>query len=331
MKRALLVLVALVLVARGVTALELARFAEIELVGPLANVVLEARGGGRTHIEGALGAGETRLVAVPLSVPDRSTAAPTIKFDEDPDPSRPRGSARFVGWRKDPAPLEGLSPGLKARARPALLETPLGVSRAAPFVLLLSVIVVLFLRRRPFVALAAALLAAAALASLVTSPVREAGAAVTLVDGHVDETNWRQIDAALDRIVVAPEAGAFELATDPAQSMVTWEAPLDPTRPLSARAPRARLFATRVVEVSSGSLSRAANRLAAFDEAWLREDGAWKHFGAWDFGAPLPAPLDTALPPGWLASALPQGISILLARERPSAARSSTWIRVAGL
>jgi hypothetical protein len=51
------VLLVIALCARGAAALDLARQAEIELRGPLANVVVQAAGGGRTHIAGELASG----------------------------------------------------------------------------------------------------------------------------------------------------------------------------------------------------------------------------------------------------------------------------------
>lgn len=331
MKRALRLFLALVLLAGGACAFDLARFAEIELVGPLANVVIQAAGGGRTRVEGTLASGETRVVVVPIAQPDGSTIAPVITFDADPDPSRAIGAARFVRWRDKTATLASLSAGLRARARPALAETAVVISRAAPLVLLAAAIVVVFTRRRPFVTIAVALVAAAASYPLVTAPVRDLEASVTLLDGDVRATSWRRVSGALDELTLAGGDTEFVLESDPVDATVTWFVSLDRSHSARVRANGTRLFATRAVAMNENVLSRARNGYAAFDAVWLREAGQWKHFGPWEFGAPLPAPQGDGAPPGWLASALPQGIPILIARERSASARSATWVRVSGL
>jgi hypothetical protein len=317
--------------ASSAAAFDHARVAEIELKGPLSNVVLQAAGGGRTRIEGALAAGETRVLAVPIAQPDGASSAPTITFDVEPDPARASGAARFLRWREKSGAFTRLSPGLRARARPALAETVVEVSRAAPLVLLVAAIVVVSTRRRPLVALAVALGASGALIPLVRAPARDLEASVTLVDGDAAAGVWRRVDAALDALALPSDELEFTLDVDPAHASVVWHVALDRTEPLRARSPRARLFVTRGIEVADGLLSRARNGYAAFDDAWFREDGVWKHVGPWPLGAPLPAPAAESAPPAWLASSLPQGVTILVARERGDSARAARFVRVSGL
>ncbi|MDZ4772308.1 MAG: hypothetical protein SGI72_04160 [Planctomycetota bacterium] len=315
---------------RFAAAAGVSRMAEIELVGPLANVVIEARGGGETRIEGELQAGETRLVVVPIAFQELSSATPTIRFDDDPNPLKPRGSARFVAWRASASPLSELSPGLRARARPALAATPIEISRAASLVLLAAAIGVLYLRKKPAVALAVALVAALTTLPLVRAPVRALEATVTLVDGDVNETRWRRIDAALDQLTLADPNPNFELACDPPDARLAWRTALDVQIPARVLAHGARLFATRVVAVEEGVLTRESNHYAAFDEIWLREEGEWRRGGPWNFGAPLPRAGEPRDPPAWLASSLPQGISILVARVSPGPGRPPSFVRVSG-
>ena len=61
-------------------------------------------------------------------------------------------------------------------------------------------------------------------------------------------------------------------------------------------------------------------------EVWTRDAaGEWRFHGAWAAGTPLGPPVAGGAPPGWLASALPAGRAVLLARE-PSGA----WLRCFG-
>lgn len=331
MTRGVLRCLALAFLASGAVAFDQARLAEIELKGPLQNVVVHAAGGGRTRIEGDLAAGETRVLTVPIAQPDGTSSAPAITFDAELDPARANGSARFVRWRERAGALSKLGPGVRARARPALAETVVAISSAAPLVLLGAAIVVVSVRRRPWIALGVALAAAAALFPLVKAPARDLEASVTLVDGDAQAAVWRRVDAAFDTLALPAEDLDLALETDPAGVAVEWHVPLDRTQPVRVRSPRTRLFALRGIEVGDGVLGRARNGYAAFDDAWLREDGVWKHVGPWDLGAPLPVLGTEGMPPAWLASGLPQGVPVLVARERGGSSRSATFVRVSGL
>lgn len=305
-----------------------AHFADVELVGPLSNVVLEVGNQGRTRIEGELAAGETRHVSVPVAlVSAASKPAPLVRFDDQSLLLSAPGRVRFLAWRLGPSPLEALSSGLRARARPALEETSVAVSRAAPIVLVIALCLALVLRRKPVLGLVAAVCACAATYPLVSAPTRDTSAAVTLLDGDAEASAWRRVDAAFDEIVVPTGVDEFELWTEPSDVPVTWYAPLDPREPWRARAHGARLFLASVFQAGEGRLARARNALAAFDSTWLREDGAWEARGAWGADAALPAAHEPGSPPGWLASNLPQGVSMLIARASGGSARSTRWVR----
>lgn len=330
MKRALVLFLACVALLRCAGALTGSRFAEIEFAGPLANAVISTRGG-ETRVEGELRVGETRVMLVPVATQELSTEAPAIRFDEEPDPLRARGTARFLGWREPTSALSNLSPGLRARARPALAETPLEISSAAPLVLLAAAIGVLYLRKKPRFAVAIAIVAALATRALVHAPVRDVEASVSLVDGDANETRWRSVDAAVSELAFANLVADFELASEPADLRLSWRGSFAAGSEWRVAAVGARIFASRILEFEEGLLTRAANRYAAFDEVWLREAGEWHGHGAWEFGAELPTAREARVPPAWLAANLPQGVTLLVARVRGGMGRPQAWVRVSGI
>lgn len=309
-----------------------AHFADVELVGPVANVVLEVAHQGRTRILGDLAAGETRHVSVPIAlVSDATKSAPSVSFDEGSAEQGVTGRARFLAWRGGASPLEVVPSSLRARARPALLETNASVSRAAPLVLVVAACLVLALRRRPLVALVVALAAALVLFPLVAQPERDANSAVTLFDGDLETSVWRRVDAAFDVLLVPQGIDEFELWTEPAAVPVTWTTPLDPKEPWRAEAHGARLFLASVFNGGEGRVTRAKNALVPFDQVWLRDEGEWSAHGAWGTGGPLPGASDPSSPPGWLASNLPQGVTFLIARETAGGPRARRFVRQSGL
>jgi hypothetical protein len=76
-------------------------------------------------------------------------------------------------------------------------------------------------------------------------------------------------------------------------------------------------------------VTRSANRWADLDRVWLREaDGTWSDRGVWPRGGPLPAAgRGGSLPPSWINPALPQGLSVLIARRASAGGAAPTWLR----
>jgi hypothetical protein len=326
--------------------------AEVDIEGPLSEVVLDLGTAGSTRIVGELVAGESRRILVPLAPrSDADRITPTIRIRPEPmglaPDLEPRGRARFLGWQNRASPLDALSIGLRERPRPAVAESSASLSRATPFALLAAAIVVLALRRRPVLALASSVVASAALVLVVHRPDAEASTAVVLVDGDVDSDRWRRVDAAFARIEVPADVGAFELWVEPAGAPVFWRVPLDwswggssggsssgtgGTARAEVASPGARLFLVSTLPGGAALFSRERNQDAALDRAWLREEGTWTWRGPWPLSAALTAALpragpDTA-PPSWLASGLPQGVAVLVGRVAGS---GNTWMRIAGL
>jgi len=343
--------------ACGAFAQNRAVFVDVEIRGPVDGVVLDVGAAGATRIEGALSSGETRRLSVPVPLASESVRVePRVRIEGAAGDLEGRGGARFVAWRGGPPPLANTSPGLRARARPAIAPATVVVSRAAVLVLVAAFLSVFAVRRRPAWAIAIAALACAATVPLVRAPARDAESTVTVLDGDASRDTWRRVDAACDEITVPDGVEAFELATDPPAAPVTWIVSVDPAGAWRARASGARLFLASEFPAGEERITRAHNHHAELDATWVREDGQWRPHGAWRVDAPLPAPIEdagstgggtpttsgtsggdrardgaeppTGMPPGWLLGALPQGGGFLVARERARPGRPPTWIRL---
>lgn len=328
MIRACAALLLVLLLAGAVFAEPTTRIGTVQLTGPISLVELSLEDGARARILGELVRGETRTLFVPLTSAGAFPEAPRIDYPMPLDPATPAGSARFLGWRPATEALDPLPPGLRARARPALGDPTPAVPRASVFVLLVAALLVVFLRARVLLALAVAFGACVALFVLVRAPGAGSERRVTLIDGALDATWWRRVDAAWHEIEVLDAHGAFELATDPPAARVSWEVRLEPDAPWRARAPGTRLFVTRAQDTLAGRFTRERNGVVDLDPVWTREAGEWSRLEPWRAGAPLSVRRGPESPPGWLAQGLPQGVSMLVARD---AVLPSTWLRVAGL
>lgn len=328
-------------------------FVDVEIRGPVNGVVLDVGAAGATRIEGALSSGETRRLSVPVPLASESVRVePRVRLEGAAGDLEGRGGARFVAWRGGPPALANTSPGLRARARPAIAPATVAVSRAAVLVLVAAFVSVFAVRRRPAWALAVAALACVATIPLVRAPARDAEATVSVLDGDVSRDTWRRVDAACDEITVPEGVDAFELSTDPPAAPVTWIVSMDPGGAWRARASGARLFLASEFPAGEERITRTHNHHAEFDATWVREDGQWRPHGSWRVDVPLPSPIEvaaptgggaappagtqdgdgaaprTGMPPGWLLGALPQGGGFLVARERARPGRPPTWIRL---
>ncbi|NOT31899.1 MAG: hypothetical protein HOP15_15745, partial [Planctomycetes bacterium] len=98
----------------------------------------------------------------------------------------------------------------------------------------------------------------------------------------------------------------------------------------TAHAQAARLMALELAPPPE--LLEDRNGVEALAEVWIRgPQGAWRAHGSWAFGTALspsvaePRPDSPSWPPGWLASGLPPGRRVLLARTGRGA-----WLRCVG-
>jgi hypothetical protein len=129
----------------------------------------------------------------------------------------------------------------------------------------------------------------------------------------------RLATAGLDGLEVRPEGAALELVLSTADGAGTAAAPA-----------RALAVVTGVTGVPPPEIAPERNGWEPLAETWTRDPrGTWRAHGAWALDAPLPPARDDVAPhgspPGWLASALPPGRGVLLARTA-----GGTWLRGLG-
>jgi len=314
-----------------------ARVAEIEVTGPVSELVLSLGAAGETRIEGGLLAGERVRLAVPLPArgaeagpPPRITWATGGELDLE---GGVRGSARFVRWSDDATRLDLLPPGLLARPRPPVapeeIELPLSVLALLPACFVLG----LATRARRATSILLSLAGAALVLGLAARRGERGAAEIEVLEiapGSALGLEVRASHAAAS--VDSAELAATALAVDPEEERVVWTGSFEARAAWRASAPGAALYRLHVLDAAAVSLTRAENRGVPLAEAWLREEGEWTARGAWGTGAPLPDARPGPPPPGWLAAGLPQGVPVLLGRlARAPGEDRDAWVRQTGL
>ncbi len=317
--------------------------AEVALEGPLGGVVLDMGASGETRLVGALVSGETRRLVVPL--PARTAGerfTPSIHVARLADwTAAEQGAARFVRWLEpEGASIEDLPPGLRARARPPVARDVVRPSVAALLTLAALGVATLGLAERGRTALLAALVTLVGTAAITwLEPVRasEFEAHVILIEADSQSAAWLEVEAAPDRLDVAMAIDALSIEVWPPGARLVWRVPLSAAPVLDVSGRDVRLYRLSVFDPGEERIDPSHNRFAPISQAWVREGGEWHSHGAWPLGQPLPAPLEREAegPPGWLASGLPQGPSILIARidpqrsPRPAGSATSVYLRLA--
>jgi hypothetical protein len=313
-------------------------WAEVELRGPLSELVLaHARAGtteprpgaDRLRFTGALAEGETRTLAVPVPV-RASTRASTPAFTWDVGAEEEtRGRARFVRWLPETESASAaLAPALRARPRPPVQTSAPEVPAAALLALAAGSLVVAALRRRAWLALAAALVSGSVAAALVRAGPRELAARTRVLEGAAGEVRWLAVTSGSERLALGADelAAAFEVAVEPPDAPLEVEFPLRAGEPVRLAAPRARIHVLSAAPAEAWST--AHNALGAFERSWLRAGGAWSVRGAWGSGAALPAAGEGTPAPGWLTAGLPQGVDVFVGEfARPAAEPASAGPR----
>jgi hypothetical protein len=317
--------------------------AEVALEGPLGGVVLDMGASGETRLVGALVAGETRRIVVPLparTANERFT--PSIHVAPLADwTAAEQGAARFVRWLEpEGASIEDLPPGLRARARPPVARDVVRPSVAALLALAALGAATVGLAERGRTALFAALATLVGTAAITwLEPVRASDfeAHVILVEADSQSAAWLEVEAAPDRLDVVPPIDALSIEVWPPGARLVWRVPLGSEPVLDVSGHAVRLYRLSVFDPGEERIDPRQNRFAPISQAWVREAGEWRSHGAWPLGEPLPAPLarEADGPPGWLASGLPQGPAILIARidpqrsPRPALSATSVYLRLA--
>ncbi|MBK7877839.1 MAG: hypothetical protein IPJ77_19330 [Planctomycetes bacterium] len=305
--------------------------AEFELAGPLSAFEVQAGDGGRTRVDGALAAGESVRVVLPIPLADADRLAPPEPLATwDLDDEGPRGRARFVRWVDDAgaAELERAPPGLRARPRPPVRSDPARAGLASAALLAAALAAVVAARRRPAVALLVAALGAVLAAALVPRPV-DGARSVRILEGLAEASIGVEVRAGASELrlprAVLEAGGSLELEPRGAPVQVELGG-FDARAELRLVARGARLAWTRVVPAPEG-LTLDRNDGPALEAAWLREAGEWRALGPWGTGATRPEGTVGSPPEGWLLGGLPQGVDVLVARRGDP--EGTHWLRLA--
>jgi hypothetical protein len=301
-------------------------FVDLELCGACEEVRLECGSDGVTRLLGPFASGEDRRASVPVPVRSPLGAAGLSSVPLPSARVSPAGSpatVRVLGWSAEQpaANLERRAGALLAGPRPPV--APVAPRAAWPelvLVLIAGGVLLRFRRRFPVTlvlglgagAMALALARSRALGVQQGQPVRllewEAGGALALT------VSVARDELALPRewLEVVPEGLALEIEwRDPGGGRV--------------RARPARLAG--VASAAIPPLAPGANAGEPLEAVWTRTSGGvWRARGPWPPGTPLgqEAP-EASDPPGWLASALPPGRSVLLGRTA-----AGEWLRCLG-
>jgi len=299
-------------------------FVDLELRGACDEIQLDCGSDGVTRILGPFASAEDRRSSVP--VPVRSPLG-AEGLDSLPLPrarvlpATSLATVRVLGWSQEQpaAELQRRAAPLLGRPRPPVASDPARAALPELALVLIAGGFMLRFRRRLWVCLALALGAGFATLELARSrqaearPVRvlewEAGGALALsVRVARDElalpSEWLEI---------APEGRALELLWTSTGSGL-------------ARARHGSLAAAESAAIPP--LARGDNGGEPLDAVWTRSaSGEWTAHGPWPVNAPLGlrAPGGSGDPPGWLASALPPGRSVLLGRTA-----GGEWLRCLG-
>lgn len=303
------------------------RVADVELRGPLDGATLALPGGGETRLEGRLAEGERRTLAAPVLLPRGAADAGASEIEAAP------GGVRVLRWSGAPSweAWTALPAGLRLRSRPPAGAAVRAPSAAVLLALAAGATLATALRRRPLGALAAGL---ASTAAAILAPLASVGpGAVRVLEGDGASGRWIAVDAAAGELELG-ERRPLALFTEPEDAALALAVSLaDGGR--VARAPGAGLTRVEALEPGPRRLAADGNRWGSFAVCWVRDvSGTWTWRGPWPLGRPLPPAAPGEPPPGWLASSLPQGVPVLVARLEggfgAAPPSTPTWLRLVG-
>ncbi len=311
----------------------LARLGDVDVTGPVRDLVLSLGSAGETRLQGELLRGEHVRLAVPLAQRDAvAELAPEARWLGDDDAAVDRGRVHFLGWRVDRAvqAIEALPPGLRSRSRPALVAPEIRLPRAALAFLPACLVAGLALRRRSLASFAVAVVGSGIVLGLAWPKQLGRLQEITVLETDADADAGLSVTASWERTSASDaelEDEVVEVARDGTRTV--WAGSFARGGAWSATAPGSALLVLRRFEAAGERFRRDRNGARALAETWVREDGAWTARGAWARDQPLPPARNGAPPPGWLAADLPQGVAVLLGRtEGP--ANAAVWIRETG-
>jgi len=328
----------------GTTTANLARIADVEVQGPVRDLVLALGSAGEARLEGGLLEGERLHLSVPLPLGNSHVSVtPELRWTPG-DPTEEevgrRGRARFLGWRADLAceAIERLPPGLRSRSRPPISAPEVRVPLASLALLPALFVLGLGLRRRRAASILLSGVGSIAVLALGWPRAAREPTRVTILESDAQAAAGLALSATWERASISAsdlELTCLEASKQDARIVWTGGISGSASGRWSVLARGSALYLLRPLDPGTAVFSADVNRRLALIETWVREEGSWTSRGPWTLGEPLPAPADRgreSAPPGWLVAGLPQGIPVLLGRAAASEGPGETvWIRQTGL
>lgn len=298
-------------------------FVDLELRGACTEVWLDCGPDGQTRVLGPFAAGEDRHLSVPVPVRPLPGADPLALSLPQVSvlPADAAGTAQVLGWSAlQPArSLERHASALRTRARPPL--APSAPRAAWPELVLVLIAGGFLLRLRRRLALSCALALGAGLASLQLARSRSSAAGgERVLEWEAGGELALSITVALDELALPREG--LEVVPEGRRLEFT----LTRTGSGLARARGSHLSALESAGIPPLEPDNNAGEPLA--EVWTRSAaGEWRARGPWPRGEALGSRALGPVrdPPGWLASALPPGRSVLVGRSE-----AGDWLRCLG-
>ena len=329
----------------------------IELEGPLERVLLRGRLPVATEVRVSVPEGGRRRILVPLAGGSMSPVGeqlrPRVELIEPAVPEGGRVRIESALADVDETRWTELPIGLRLRSRPPLSSkglAPWASYGTVPGALLLATLLAFagWRRRSARAALASVSLAVVLAIVLPLGPQassREEVASVVLERAE-DEDLWLRVWGGEGEVTFAvdparPEQVPLRVESEPEGVPLRWTVGdgMEGAVTWSAHAPGARIHVVQPF-APPGLLQPTSNEFGELAMTWFRSaSGAWRSAGPWRVGDPAPRTASsrvegteggTSAPPGWLASGLPQGVSILLARVAEEPGQPETWLRWVG-
>ena len=297
-------------------------FVDVELRGACEEIQLDCGSDGVTRFLGPFSSAEDRRSSVPVPVRSPLGAEGLLSLPLPHArvlPATSQATVRVLGWsREQPAAdLAHRAAELLGRARPPVASAPPRAALPEVALVLVAGGFMLRFRRRLWVCLALAL--GSGLATLELARSREAEPRpVRILEWEGSGTLALSVRVARDELALPCEW--LELVPEGGPLVFEWSGQGSGV----ARAPRASLAAAEGAVVPP--LARDRNAGEPLEAVWTRSAaGAWTTHGPWPASAPLGGRQAGGDPPGWLASALPPGRTVLLGRTA-----GGEWLRCLG-
>lgn len=308
----------------------------ITLRGPLESVVFETSPQHRTRVYVSMVAGEQRTMVVPFTVSALSRAITPRLVSATPAD----GQASFVNWVESDEDWATLPPALRSRTRPPVLSRPREMSVVPFFILVATGVLVLGIRRKPVASFVVGCIGAGAVLFSFTVIVRFPVIipVARVLDGDRDG-NWVEVNGGYGWLDGELD-GLLQVEVLPLDAPMEWS--VGSSAGFRLESLNRPVYSVSNLDPGHREFRPDLNAWGSLAEVWTKDEGGrWRAHGGWELGADLPPEQpDGDLPPSWLATGLPQGRSVLVARihdgeafigsSRGGYEIGPTWIRLTG-